>query len=291
MRKYSFLAIPVILVALALVVAGCNDTSGPPAASPPNAKSPNPGDPTAAGEHGHKPGQHGGFVVEIGRDNYHAEAIFEKNGVVRLITLGKDEARIEEVETQTLTAFARLVGSTEEAVEIEFKPNPQAGDAEGKTSRFIGTLPANLRGKAVEITVQNIRIGGNRFRFGFNTAPSEVHAAGDMPAKVADEEERKLYLTPGGKYTEADIKANGNMTASQKFKGFKAQHDLKPKPGDKICPVTLTKANPLCTWIVGGKTYEFCCPPCVDEFVSQAKDPQTAGELKEPGDYVKKAKN
>jgi YHS domain-containing protein len=50
--------------------------------------------------------------------------------------------------------------------------------------------------------------------------------------------------------------------------------------------VTLTKANPKCAWIVGGKTYEFCCPPCVDEFVKTAKE--QPAEIKEPEDYVKK---
>ncbi|MBX3356634.1 MAG: hypothetical protein KF724_13130, partial [Phycisphaeraceae bacterium] len=35
----------------------------------------------------------------------------------------------------------------------------------------------------------------------------------DMPAGIDADEERALYLTPGGIYTEADIKANGSMTA------------------------------------------------------------------------------
>ena len=119
-------------------------------------------------------------------------------------------------------------------------------------------------------------------------AEGKGHGHETPHADDADEKDRKLYLTPGGKYTEADIKANGGMTAAQKFKEFKARHDLKPKPGNKICPVTLTKANPQCTWIINGKKYEFCCPPCVDEFVSQAKDPQTAKELKEPEEYRKR---
>lgn len=107
-----------------------------------------------------------------------------------------------------------------------------------------------------------------------------------MPDPVGDDEERNLYLTPAGLYTEADIQANGNVTASQKFKGFKAKHELKPKSGDKICPVTMTKANPKCAWVVGGKTYEFCCPPCVDEFVKLAKE--NPNDVKEPGNYVKR---
>ena len=48
----------------------------------------------------------------------------------------------------------------------------------------------------------------------------------------------------------------------------------------------MTKANPKFSWVVGGKTYEFCCPPCVDEFVAQAK---AGGEIGEPEDYVKGA--
>jgi hypothetical protein len=63
---------------------------------------------------------------------------------------------------------------------------------------------------------------------------------------------------------------------------------MKPKPGDKICPVTMTKANPACTWIIAGKEYEFCCPPCVDEFVSWAKDPELAKDILPPEEYVKK---
>ena len=65
-----------------------------------------------------------------------------------------------------------------------------------------------------------------------------------------------------------------------------SSHDRKPKAGDKICPITRTKANPNITWVVGGKTYEFCCPPCVDEFVKTAKEHPE--EIKEPGSYVKK---
>jgi YHS domain-containing protein len=93
-----------------------------------------------------------------------------------------------------------------------------------------------------------------------------------MPAKVADDKERNLYLTPGGKYTQADIEANGNQVASAKFAGIKAQHDAKPQSGDALCPVSMTKANSKFSWVIDGKTYEFCCPPCVDEFVAMAKE-------------------
>jgi hypothetical protein len=237
----------------------------------------------AGEEHAHKPGEHGGIIVEIGRDNYHAEAVFEKGGVLRLYTLGKDETKIQEVESQTLTGYVKPEGGTE-AASFLFRPVPQPGDAEGKTSQFVAKLPKELSGKNLEITIPSIRIGGERFRLGFKSA-SAPHEE-DLLDKISGQEERQLYLTPGGKYTEADIKANDNRTASQKFNGVMSSHDRKPKAGDKICPITRTKANPKITWVVGGQTYEFCCPPCIDEFVKAAKEHPE--EIKEPGSYVKK---
>jgi len=99
------------------------------------------------------------------------------------------------------------------------------------------------------------------------------------------EYERELYLTPAGKYTETDILANDSSTRSQQFKDFIASHDLHPKVGDTICPITLTKANPKCTWIIGGKSYQFCCPPCIDEFLLLAKEQPE--KIREPEEYVK----
>ncbi len=93
-----------------------------------------------------------------------------------------------------------------------------------------------------------------------------------MPAALADDEARELYLTPRGIYREADIAANGHTTAAAKYRGFRARHDVEPQPGDAICPITRTKASEACTWIIDGKTYRFCCPPCIDEFVRTARE-------------------
>ena len=109
--------------------------------------------------------------------------------------------------------------------------------------------------------------------------------ADEMPDKITDDAERDLYLTPGGIYTEADITANGRQTASQRFAGFRSAHDMNPSVGTLICPITETKANPECIWVVNGKEYQFCCPPCVDEFVRMAK--ANPALIKEPKDYVK----
>ncbi|HET6572952.1 MAG TPA: hypothetical protein VFG68_05065 [Fimbriiglobus sp.] len=265
--------VPALVAAL---LVGCSGQAPPPA---PRAEAPK------HEEHAHQ-SQHGGIVVPVGREDYHAEAVFEKGGTLRLYLLGADEAKIQETEAKPLDAYARAVGNTE-AEKFVLKPEPQPGDAPGKTSQFVGQLPGPLAGKNVEVTVPNVAIGGGRFRIGFQSVPPQTaHAEPGMPAKLGTEEERKLFLTPGGKYTRADIEANGNTVPSVKFRGVHATHDAKPAPGTPICPISETKSNPKFTWIVGGKTYEFCCTPCIEEFVATAKEKPDA--VKGPEFYHQK---
>ena len=239
---------------------------------------------SAEQEHPHISGAHGGIVIPIGSDSYHAEAVIEKNGVFRLLTLGADETRIQEVDIQLVKAYVKAAGESD-ATPIDMKAVPQEGDSEGKTSQFVGQLPEAAVGKAIDVTIPNLRISSERFRVGFTTAIVS-HDSG-MPAGVTGAEEQKLYFTPGGKYTQADIEANGKLTAAAKFKGFMSKHDMFPKPGDFTCPVTFTKANPKIEWIVDGKKYLFCCPPCVDEFVRWAKvEPD---QIKTPEEYIQKS--
>lgn len=258
--------------------------------SPPSDGSTKPATPSAPapkavdGDHGHKPSAHGGIVVPIGTDSYHAEAVFEKGGVLRLYTLGKDEAKVLEVPSQPLTGYVKPEGGTE-SESIVFTPKPQAGDRAGMTSLFMAHLPTDLAGKRVEVTIPSIQIGGERFRLAFQSAPP-ADAGHDMPAKLASDEEKKVFLTPGGKYTEADIRANGSTTASLKYKGVKPAHDTKPKSGDRLCPISMTKASPNFTWVIGGKTYQFCCVPCIEEFVTLAKE--KPDDVKDPEEYRKK---
>ena len=105
-----------------------------------------------------------------------------------------------------------------------------------------------------------------------------------MPPQVADAEEQNLYLSPAGGYSLEDIAANGTKLPSEKFRGFRAQHDIRPQPGDQLCPITRTKAHRECTWIVGGQAYEFCCPPCIAEFIRQAKE--QPDDIRPPAAYV-----
>jgi hypothetical protein len=284
-RQTAFSLLGISSIVALVIVVGCGPGVAP-APSPvlpevvSDATAPTAGDE----EHKHKPGAHGGTLISIGLDSYHAEAVFDSAGSVKLFMLGQDETRVLDVETQTLVAYIKADGQNQ-ATEVSLEPQPQPGDAQGRTSLFVGELPEDLAGRAVEVTIPSITIAGERFRVAFTTPPDDGGHGDEMPPPAVDDaEERELFLTAGGKYTEADIAANGFQTASQKFKGFKAAHDLRPKAGDKICPITLTKANPECTWVVAGKEYQFCCPPCVTEFVMLAKED---GDIKDPEDYVK----
>lgn len=225
------------------------------------------------GEHKHQQGAHGGIMVSLGQDSYHVEAVLGSDSKVRLYMLGRDETRVIDVPAGTLRGFVQLEGDVQ-ADSIEFQPEPQPGDVDGRTSCFTASLPDRMLGRDLMITIPNIAIDGERFRLSFQTHSAD-HSDAEMPSKATNDEEEALYTRPGGVYTAADIDANGNQTPGQKYRGIRSKHDRNPKPGDRICPVTKTKANPQFEWTVGGKKYTFCCPPCIDEFVRNAKDSTT----------------
>jgi len=233
-------------------------------------------------EHEHAPGAHGGTIVPLGADSYHAEAMLERDGTLRLFMLGKDESRIQEVEAKAISAFVKQEDGVSVS-NIEILPEPQAGDSQGKTSQFVGKIPVELLGRPVRVTIPNLAIAGERFRVAFELKGGDGHE--EMGKAVEVDQEEALYLTPGGKYTQADIQANGKTIPSVKYKGIRSNHDDNPQPGDKICPISKTKANDQFTWIIDGKSYSFCCPPCIDEFLRSAKEQPDS--LKAPETYIK----
>jgi hypothetical protein len=218
--------------------------------------------------------------VGEGDRHYHAEAVV-RNGWLQLYTLDENGGRAFEVDAQVMTAHVRPEKELT-ATTVLLMPVSQPRDAAGMTSRFLGKLPRNLWGRPAAVTVPSLAFGGSRFLLDF--ALPGVAAETELVAWA--EEESNLYRQVRGKYTAADIQANGEQSASQKFAVFAADHDRKSRAGERVCPVTRLAANPACSWTVDGQVYEFCCPPCVDEFVKTAKE--QPGELKPPGTYVKK---
>jgi len=218
-------------------------------------------------EHSHLRGAMGGVIASLGRDRYHVEAVLQDDHLIALYVLTDDVTELKEVPQQFLTAYLKSPNLPMATV-IGLQSDPLPGDPGNMTTRFTGELPESLRNQTVSMVVPGLQIDGQRFaaRFELSSVVSNT-----MPTPATDEEAEQIYLTAGGLYTEADIEANGRQSAANKYRAFRAQHDPNPQPGDWICPITKTKANQQCSWIIQGQTYYFCCPPCIDEFLGLAK--------------------
>ena len=141
----------------AAVIGGCGKSASEAVSQPAPPRDSTSADASTASdaevdEHGHKPGTHGGVIVSLGRDSYHVEAVFEAGNRLRLYTLGQDESRVIDVERQTLRGFVKGEGETE-SLAFTLEPEPQEGDADGRTSQFVGILPENLAGGSLQAQI------------------------------------------------------------------------------------------------------------------------------------------
>lgn len=115
----------------------------------------------------HSAGTRGGTIVPIGADSFHAEVVVDQDGTLRMLMLGRDETRIQEVEIQQLRSYVKAPGAAARAVDLMAVPD--AEDTEGRTSQFTGQLPKSFIGKPLEVTIPNVKIQGERFGVGFTT--------------------------------------------------------------------------------------------------------------------------
>src|SRR5207244_10197716 len=88
LRQFRFgLAAALATIGIAIVI-GCTRQDTPAGDAQPPIVSVNASAKAAdQDDHAHKAGAHSGIIVAIGRDNYHAEAVFERGGRLRLYTL------------------------------------------------------------------------------------------------------------------------------------------------------------------------------------------------------------
>lgn len=235
-------------------------------------------------DHAHPPAPHGGQVVALGRGaaHYHVELVVEPTGAARLYALGKELADAVPAESQLLVAGAQAAGSGEEH-EFVFRPDPGALAADGRPTAFLGRLPGDAVAARVTVRVKGLRIRGEAFDFEVNW---DAGRPDDEVRAAYEADQRRIYLTAGGKYTDADIAASARTTAAAKYRGHRAAHGEAARPGERVCPVTGFRVMAALAWRVAGEDYLFCCQPCVDEFVMLAKD--RPGEVRRPADYVKR---
>lgn len=230
--------------------------------------------------HGHPPGPHGGTVVAIDRENrFHAEAVFEPGGRVRLYTFARELTEARPVAARTICAAVRGHDAADEYA-VMLVAEPQESDPSGAASRFAGRFPPAAWQEHVTLVVWSLPVEGERFRFEICSANTTPDAATVARAEAA---EAALYSTPAGKYVAEDVRANGATPASRKYRGVRPTHDHRVRSGERVCPVSGALPDARLTWIVGGKEYRFCCPPCIDEFVTAARE--RPDEVKEPEFY------
>lgn len=228
--------------------------------------------------------QHPDGVVSVG--DRHLELTRGADGRLRCYALGADAAQIEPLAAPRLEGEVLREG-TGIAIPIRLRAEPQPGDAPGTASLFTGRLPTGLLRAAVQLHL-TVPLKGRSYRARFDLHP-DVGESGDtaaMPQAAGTEQQQRLYATPGGGYTTADIAANGAAPPAEKYRGVPASHHLHPAAGERICPITHTRANPRFAWTVGGKEYLFCCPPCIDEFVKLARTHPT--RIGAPERYVQR---
>jgi YHS domain-containing protein len=278
MNLKSFL-VAVPLAAFALI--GCN--SQPPAsATKSSARSP--GKVPEDDHSDHSNGPHGGNVIDFGP--HHVELVVDH-------TAKKATVYILDVTIKNAVPIAveKLQFSVKTPqFQVDLLADPLPGETKEKASRFSAVHENFAKKQDFEGTLSGM-LDGKPYLGDFE---GKDHKDGDKHGKhdvapITDDglaRERDLFLKPGGIYTTADIAANGNTIPSLKYKGISWEHADDLKSGDKICPITVNKADPKCTWIVNGKTYEFCCTPCLDKFVKWAKQDPT--KIKAPEDYIQK---
>lgn len=234
----------------------------------------------------HRP--HTGILQPVG--THFLEANTLNGGRLRITLLEADETTLLAIPATELTVELTRLHGNNPATAVQLKAVSQPGEPAGRASTFEGQIPPALDDVPVQVSLSlpsDQKVVRVSFPAAWHLFEPTVGASGNgMPSAVSASDAQSLYLTPGGRYTAADIEANGRTTGPLKYAGFQALHNTSPRPGQRICPITKTVANPRVSWIIGGKKYLFCCPPCVDEFLKRAKKQPSA--LKPPDSYVQR---
>ena len=245
MQTSKLLSLSALVFALAVV--GC----GPQGGSTPKTSDDKKTDKGAKkdDDHDHGDGPHGGTIIEFGK--IHAEfTVNHKTQEATVYILDGDAKKAEPILTDKL-----LLSIKNPQFQVDLKAVPTDGEPKGKSSRFVGKHEKLGVEQEFEGTVSG-EIDGKPYLGDFKEKPdhdkkqsrgSDDHPKEERVVKADAAEDRQLYLTPGGIYTDDDIHASRDMVPSVKYKSFKAAHDIKPKSSDRLCPITLTKANPALT--------------------------------------------
>lgn len=161
--RMSFPKLGVVCSGLTLaLIAGCNNAT-PPAAPPTKPEVHSEGDGHKHAEGHAEVGPHNGHLIELGKEEYHAELVHdEKAGKVTIYVLDKEAKAAVAITATELTINLKHDGKGEQ---FKLAAAPQDGDGEGKSSRFASEdkeLAEDLDHKGVEARLV-IEIEGKSF--------------------------------------------------------------------------------------------------------------------------------
>ena len=164
---------------LALAAFGCQGNSPAPEGGPLSAPPP----PTVSDDHGHGHDEHGhptegphhGVLVELGKEEYHAEVVHDdKEGVVTVYLL---DGTAEKVTTTDAPEVTINVKHGDKPEQFKLPALPDSADAKGTTSRFQlkdKELIEHLGEKGAIATLQ-VTIGGTPYSGKVPTGDHEGH--------------------------------------------------------------------------------------------------------------------
>lgn len=127
--RHSFITICIVLTSALLFAAGCGSDEGD---SQEYGKSK---DSSTKPAHVHEEGPHGGHLIELGEEEYHAELVFDKESrKTTLYVLGSDPHDAHPIDAKEIE-FHLEAG--DDYKELMFAADRQEEDPEGKSSRFV----------------------------------------------------------------------------------------------------------------------------------------------------------
>lgn len=132
MKLMKHLPLAMMLMALTLFVAGCNnnETTAPPADGHDDSHS----DAEEHAGHDHPThGPHNGDLIELGGEEYHAELVHNDDDAIDIYILGSDAKTAVPIEAAEVVINAMHDGNPEQ---FKLAASADEGDPEGKSSRF-----------------------------------------------------------------------------------------------------------------------------------------------------------
>jgi hypothetical protein len=94
--------------------------------------------------HEHEHGPHGGHLVELGEEEYHAEVVFDpKTAKLTIYLLDSTAKKAAPIDAKKISLKLAIDGKTEA---FEVLPMPDSGDPKGMASRFELADNADIKG-------------------------------------------------------------------------------------------------------------------------------------------------